>query len=100
MIPFVPYQDPLELSGTEGALTVFQLEYRSFDEAGNRSLKTPREVITIDRRPVLTPEEPLVDYNDFEGPVQISWPVPPGTRLFYRLEEGSDWRVYNIASEP
>ncbi|WP_319414839.1 chitobiase/beta-hexosaminidase C-terminal domain-containing protein [Marispirochaeta aestuarii] len=94
MIPFVPYQDPLELSGTEGALTVFQLEYRSFDEAGNRSLKTPREVITIDRRPVLTPEEPLVDYNDFEGPVQISWAVPPGTRLFYRLEEGSDWRVY------
>ncbi len=93
-IPFVPYEETLELSAPDGELRVFQLEYRSFDEAGNRSRNTLRDVVTIDRRPAASPGEPQVEYQGGASAL-ISWSVAPGATLLYRFEGQPDWSVYS-----
>ncbi|WP_319561207.1 FN3 associated domain-containing protein [Marispirochaeta sp.] len=93
-LPFQIYEGPLELSGAEGECHIMQLEYRSFDAAGNRSIKTLRKVITLDRRKTAAPADPAVQYLDSGRAAELSWNVPPGNTLFYCIGEQSDWLIY------
>ena len=94
LIPFVPYTRPVSISGNPGTSRVYQLEYRSVDDAGNYSIETGITNITIDNRTIPQPETPVITYQDSEGAALIAWPFDSRGEIYYRVGSRGDFVQY------
>jgi len=86
------YHSPILLTGRAKEEVTYQIIARAADDLGNFSPAEKSYTLLIDRKEPEPPDEPDIQLlgDEVDKKYFISWNIPAGNRLFYRLNNSGD----------